>query len=252
MKRKLFILCLTCLITISFIGCNDTTAVDTTTNTTAATTSLTTENTTTENTTTVTTSATTTTVTTMATTTVVVDYTLTFNSNQGTACSPIVGNVGVGITLPIPTRTGYFFAGWFTDALFTTPFQDDVMPSVDLMLYAKWMTSAEVTAFLTSLNESTQLSFDMETTVNIDGAEESHSLVEYHRNGDSIKIITLDDSPMYTSGYTIYIVKSDDTYMSFRKQDCEDCTACWTRSEESIFDITNNQSYLLSRFSQAA
>jgi uncharacterized repeat protein (TIGR02543 family) len=68
-------------------------------------------------------------------------YTVTFNSNSGSA----VGNIpdveyGSKITAPAdPTRTGYTFAGWYKDAAFTNQwvFNTDTVTSITT-LYAKW------------------------------------------------------------------------------------------------------------------
>lgn len=66
---------------------------------------------------------------------------VTFDSQSGSA----VPNKMVGYTYPFrppvaPTRSGYTFAGWYTDTAFTTAwdFANDTMPDNDLTLYAKW------------------------------------------------------------------------------------------------------------------
>ncbi len=42
------------------------------------------------------------------------------------------------LSLMEPTKTGFVFAGWFTDIGRTQPFYYDTMPNEDLKLYAKW------------------------------------------------------------------------------------------------------------------
>jgi uncharacterized repeat protein (TIGR02543 family) len=59
-------------------------------------------------------------------------YTLTFNTNGGTAIAPITANYGSDITAPAnPTKTGYTFEGWDK----TIPAK---MPAEDMTFTAKW------------------------------------------------------------------------------------------------------------------
>ncbi|XFA98876.1 InlB B-repeat-containing protein [Candidatus Izemoplasma sp. B36] len=68
-------------------------------------------------------------------------YTITFDSNGGTAVSPIVAPEGQAITAPPdPTKTGFFFAGWYTDnGTFTNEYTFITMPPANLTLYARWL-----------------------------------------------------------------------------------------------------------------
>ena len=59
-------------------------------------------------------------------------YTITFDSNGGTAVDPIVADYGTAITAPSnPTRTGYIFAGWDKQIPST-------MPDRNVMITAQW------------------------------------------------------------------------------------------------------------------
>lgn len=69
-----------------------------------------------------------------------------FSANGGKALNPVAGIVGTEYTMPTPVRDGYEFAGWYTDADFTTPY-DGTFPANNLTatygkgysrLYAKW------------------------------------------------------------------------------------------------------------------
>lgn len=69
-----------------------------------------------------------------------------FSANGGKALNPVAGIVGTEYTMPTPIRDGYEFAGWYTDADFTTPY-DGTFPANNLTatygkgysrLYAKW------------------------------------------------------------------------------------------------------------------
>lgn len=68
-------------------------------------------------------------------------YTITFDSQGGTDVTARVLPQGAAIYPPTaPTRSGYTFAGWYTDASCTQPydFTNAVMPGNDFTLYAKW------------------------------------------------------------------------------------------------------------------
>ena len=59
-------------------------------------------------------------------------YTLTFDTNGGSAIAPITQDYGTAITAPAdPTKTGYTFAGW-------TPVIPSTMPAENLTVTAQW------------------------------------------------------------------------------------------------------------------
>ena len=65
-------------------------------------------------------------------------YTITFNSNGGSAVNPITQNYGTQVTEPTTQRTGYTFGGWYTDAELTQAYTFSTMPAANITLYAKW------------------------------------------------------------------------------------------------------------------
>ena len=72
------------------------------------------------------------------------NYTVTFNSNGGSAVSPISGQAWSSFVMPIPTKSGMSFAGWYTDEGLTRLYTNPVIPAANLTLYAKWTeTSAD-------------------------------------------------------------------------------------------------------------
>jgi uncharacterized repeat protein (TIGR02543 family) len=82
-------------------------------------------------------------------------FTITFESNGGSAVSPINLAPGVTITAPTaPTKEGYIFKGWFTNNTLTTPYTFANMPANNLTLYAKW---AEITTITFNSNGGSQV-----------------------------------------------------------------------------------------------
>ena len=71
-------------------------------------------------------------------------FTVTFNSNGGSAVDPVTLKANTKLTPPSnPTRSGYFFNGWYRDSALTQEFDFDASPiHNNLTLYAKWTSSA--------------------------------------------------------------------------------------------------------------
>lgn len=66
-----------------------------------------------------------------------VNYTLAFEMNGGSAIAPITGPAGMVLgALPEPVRTGYTFVGWVDGV--GNPAAPTVMPAEDTTLYATW------------------------------------------------------------------------------------------------------------------
>ncbi len=68
-------------------------------------------------------------------------YTIIFNTNGGSAVPMILARYNAPLTAPAPpAKSGYDFAGWYTDNTFTTPYLiPATMPNTDTMVYAKWV-----------------------------------------------------------------------------------------------------------------
>lgn len=66
-------------------------------------------------------------------------YTVAFQSNGGKAIHSIDVVEGQTINLPIPTREGSTFDGWYLDLQLTITFNAANMPARDLTLYGRWI-----------------------------------------------------------------------------------------------------------------
>lgn len=82
-----------------------------------------------------------------------VKYTITFNSNGGSAVASLQVNKDGKITKPTdPTKAGFTFGGWFKEAACTTAWNFDTdTVTGDLDLYAKW-TAVPATTFTVTFN----------------------------------------------------------------------------------------------------
>jgi uncharacterized repeat protein (TIGR02543 family) len=72
-------------------------------------------------------------------------YTISFNSNGGSAVSAIALPYNTAITPPAnPAKVGYVFGGWYKDAALTQSYAfPATMPAEDTVLYAKWEPAAD-------------------------------------------------------------------------------------------------------------
>ena len=66
-------------------------------------------------------------------------YTLTFETNGGSAIQPIKFKSGQKVTPPTANKTNFTFGGWYADVDLEVPFDKfDKMPDSDVTVYAKW------------------------------------------------------------------------------------------------------------------
>ncbi|CAM4188287.1 InlB B-repeat-containing protein [Saccharibacillus endophyticus] len=74
------------------------------------------------------------------------EYTVTFNSNGGSAVSSQSVNDGDSIAAPeMPTRNGYVFGGWYSNSTLTNLYDFNTPIAANLSLYAKWTARYTVT-----------------------------------------------------------------------------------------------------------
>lgn len=72
-------------------------------------------------------------------------YTITYETNGGNTIPDVTDATALIDPLPTPTKEGYAFAGWFTDAALTTPAVAGAAIAQNTTLYAKWNESGSET-----------------------------------------------------------------------------------------------------------
>jgi uncharacterized repeat protein (TIGR02543 family) len=78
-------------------------------------------------------------------------YTISFNSNFGSAVTSIIQDYNTAVTAPIePTRTGYTFNGWFSDQTLETAYTFTNITAGNIVLYAKWTVNSYTLTFDTA------------------------------------------------------------------------------------------------------
>ena len=79
-------------------------------------------------------------------------YTVSFESNSGSSIDALeVTEDGLVVRPQDPTKEGYTFAGWYTDANFATPWDFETFTvTSDITLYAKWTVNSYDVTFNTN------------------------------------------------------------------------------------------------------
>ena len=76
------------------------------------------------------------------------NYTITFDSNGGRECEPIIQNYGSKLELPKPTKVGYTFDFWCSDSELATEYTETTVPARNEKLYAKWTINSYTITFV--------------------------------------------------------------------------------------------------------
>ena len=154
------------------------------------------------------------------------DYTLTYDVNGGNALSPdhkeVTYNTMYG-ELPSPTRTGYTFAGWFTEATGGTAVSSEtIMGAGNVTIYAHWTANQYTATF--NYNDANG------------GNSESSRVVVYDQeyqqkvNGENLETVVL-PTPTRT-GYTFrgWFLNSD-----FSGNEVTNTTIVNTASDHNLY-----------------
>lgn len=83
-----------------------------------------------------------------------VTYTITFESNGGSAVTAITAVAGATVNAPAaPTKTDYIFGGWYSDIGLNTSYTFGTMPSGNITVYAKWTAEPTEAEYKTMCEE---------------------------------------------------------------------------------------------------
>ncbi len=113
-------------------------------------------------------------------------FTVTFNSNGGTAVAKQTVQSGKTATKPAnPTKSGYTFDGWYSDSALTKSFNFSTPITVDTTLYAKWKenSSGAPQAFAVYSKDDSSLNFYKRSTVPTEGSKFNGKTATYVYSG---------------------------------------------------------------------
>ena len=140
-------------------------------------------------------------------------YTVTFNTNGGSAVASQTITAGGKVTKPAdPTKDGYTFAGWYKEAEFTTAFDfANETINADTTIYAKWNQNAPPTPVTYTLTASVDGGHGSVTptskTVNKD---ETVTLTFAPETGYEIEEVKVNDVATTVSGNTLTLTMDGD------------------------------------------
>ena len=107
-----------------------------------------------------------------------VKYTVTLDANGGVDVENITAVWGAGVSLPVPTRAGYTFGGWFASGA-ENPTELTIMPTENVSLAAKW-TANEDTPYVVKCaleNADGEFVVDEDKTLNLTGITDTTTSV---------------------------------------------------------------------------
>ena len=137
--------------------------------------------------------------------TVVINYTVTFNTNGGSAVSPIEVEQGSTLTLPAsPTKAGYTFDGWYINTDLSTAFSNLLLTG-DITVYAKWTINSYTVTF--NSNGGTAVdnaSVEYGLTVALPTDPEKTDFVFAGWYSDSALLTSYNFSTLVTQNITLY------------------------------------------------
>jgi uncharacterized repeat protein (TIGR02543 family) len=149
-------------------------------------------------------------------------YTITFESNEGTAVAPITGLFGETIFYPEdPTKDRLIFDGWYKDIDLNERFEETMFPAGDCVLYAKWAPDPTMTDDMLLM----PLVYDMMDNPTAYGFDDAavDEIVVYGMILEMSQPTLVDDSMMFTSVFSggVAIIVDDDQGVSIHQRDLD-------------------------------
>ncbi len=122
-------------------------------------------------------------------------YTVSFNSNGGTAVTSQTVTYNETATEPTaPTRTGYTFEGWYTDEVLTSEFNFTTAITANVTLYAHWKAKHNTTTTLTTSDNLVGAgeSVTLTATIEESGEKTPTGTVTFKSGTEELATVTLD------------------------------------------------------------
>lgn len=127
-------------------------------------------------------------------------YTVTFDTNGGSAVDPVTVDAGSTVTKPAdPTKSGYTFGGWYKDSTLQTPWDfANGTVTADTTLYAKWTANPPAPSY-----------DDPDPTYAVSApAAENGSVTVSPKNASAGSTVTITVKP--DSGYVLETISATD------------------------------------------
>ncbi|MBW4258542.1 InlB B-repeat-containing protein, partial [Methanobacterium sp. YSL] len=126
-------------------------------------------------------------------------YTITLDSNDGSAVNPITQDYNTSVVAPAnPTKLGYTFDGWYSDSSLTTIYVFDKMPAEDITLYAKWSMNAYTISFEVnggSAVDSITQNYDTDVTAPLNPTKLGYTFGGWYSDSSLTTVYVFDKMP---------------------------------------------------------
>lgn len=150
-------------------------------------------------------------------------YTITFNSLGGSSVSPLNDLSQIPSSLPVPTKSGYIFDGWYYDLVTMTKANSGDVLSSDKTLYASWILKTYSVTYVT--NGGTYVSTEylaflpdsmpvpIRTGYTFDGWYYNENLTNLVNPGDTLTENVILYAKWLIKSYTVTFKDYDDTIL---------------------------------------
>ena len=160
-----------------------------------------------------------------------IEYTLSFNVNNGNAIDSVKYTVEDSLTIPVATRDGYRFTGWFYSGVTTGSWVRNTSYAPDaLNLGTGNWGNVELKA------NYIVISYDITWVINGKTEVRTHPYNTYPSHEDPV----VEDDPRYTYEFTgwdpeIAVVTGDATYTAVFKTTPKQYTVTWVANGETVY-----------------
>jgi uncharacterized repeat protein (TIGR02543 family) len=153
-------------------------------------------------------------------------YTITFNTNDGSAIDAITQDYDTDVSEPTePTKEGYTFDDWYSDSELSNEYIFTTIPTEDITVYAKWTINEFTITFNsdggTDINTITQ-DYDTDVTEPVEPTKEGYTFVGWYSDSELslafiFETMPSEDITLYAkwniNAYTFQYIDDDGTVL---------------------------------------
>jgi hypothetical protein len=198
-----------------------------------------------------------------------IEYTLTFESNGGTAVAAQTVRQGEALSkLPAPAKVGYIFQGWFRDSELSLIFAEGSTVTANTKLYAKYIDSVsnvvqrtpsysvldvapgftiainDASGSLTASEVQAGLAFEDTSNSDFEGIEVTES------NG-LFTVASAAEDKQFTEGHTYQLTLTDDN-LTFEGQDATTSIYVFSVAKQEVMNIPLNPNMIYLPFAEVS
>jgi len=137
-------------------------------------------------------------------------YTITFDTDDGSEVAPITQDYNTAVEKPAdPTKVGYDFGGWYADAELTNAYVFNTMPAANITVYAKWNPAADTAYTVKHYHQNTSGSgYTLYESVTLYGTTNAETAAEAN-NYPGFTAQTFTQTTILSDGTAVVEIKYD-------------------------------------------